>query len=356
MEALITGPAAAWLASRREDLNRRFLRASRRHPQLSADAVKAALESILPALAGDEPGADALCSAIFDLVLLHAGRGTLATQPGLELLLRETFPRLRPILLGRPSSLPGRLSNAVENLGTRGVEMARGLAEIGLRLPDPERLLDAGAVLAWRLGEARLRPAALAIAARLPPAAAAIALGLGDWPDAAVALALAALATDAYLAPGSRIGARTLAAIGKGQADLPALTQVLSAPRTSLPWRRVATAGDFAGLGGRFGRPPLLLEGGDRYCHQVRAGDACFAVFADAFGAVCRPIPDARLAVRKPAREPLQAIARKLDAAERDWLTSAGVTSMAVFADAVAVTHADSHRIRVYVPEAPVLP
>ena len=68
-----------------------------------------------------------------------------------------TFPRLRRLLLARPTDLPAALSNAVENLGGRGLELARGLADLADQVAGGDELLDAGAVFAWRLGEARLR-------------------------------------------------------------------------------------------------------------------------------------------------------------------------------------------------------
>ena len=129
---------------------------------------------LLPPLAGTgEAGSAELLGSVYELILLHAGRGTLATDggssPAIGELLRVTFPRLRRLLLIRPSDLPAALSNAVENLGDRGLEMARFLATLEDQVTSGDELLDAGAVMAWRLGEARLRTTALVKARQLAP-------------------------------------------------------------------------------------------------------------------------------------------------------------------------------------------
>jgi hypothetical protein len=357
---MIDGAAAGWLASRREELNRRFARACRRHPRLAPETVTGMLQATLPCLAGDEPGADALCLAVYDLVLLHAGRGGFALLPGIEVLLCEIFPRLRPHLLTRPTSLPAALSNAVENLGARGEEMAQGLGQLGPLLSNPDALLDAGAVLAWRLGETRLRTAALAAAAKVPARALAIALGISDWPDSAASLALAALQADAWQPPSARVSTPTLRAIAAGQADVAALLASLGDPSVPPPaqWKDVARLGDFAGFGGSFERPPLVLDGGDRHRFHVRAGPACFVLSADAFGCVCRPAPDPDLPARVPgARRAKDDRGPRLDPDGTLWLgiaraqlTGAGATSYLALPDALFVTFADSHRIHVFAP------
>lgn len=266
MGALVAGPAADWLASRREVLNERFERARRRSPALDPDDVSQWLTDVLPLVAGPEPGAARLCEAVFDLVLLHAGRGAFARCPGLGVLLTDTFPALRAALLAAPTSLPGALSNAVENLGPAGATFARRLPAVA-ELAGPD-LLDAGAVLAWRLGEARLRVRALELAARLPPAVVAVAL---DLPVEAVPTAVARLTRDAWSEP-----------VGEPAAG----------------WRRVGAFGDFSGFGGDFDAPPRVLDGGDTHLFHLSSAGRHFRVDADRYGAVVRPEPDPGLASR----------------------------------------------------------
>ena len=341
---MIEGAAARWLASRREELNRRFARARRRYPNLSFELMMSMLEATLPQLAGDETGADTLCESVYDLILFHVGRGSFALRPGLDVLLRESFPRLRPHLLKRSTSFPARLSNAVENLAERGVEMAWGLGALGELIENTDVLLDAGALLAWRLGEARLREAALAAADRIPAKALLFALGLGEWPEQAAPLALLALSSDAWHAPAERLSASTLRALANGASNVTSLGAALVAAPPKPPpaaWQRVARLGDFAGLGGAFEQPPLLLDGGDAHRFHVRSGDAFFLVHADVFGCVCRPTTDPGLGLGIPGK------CRRGPATR---LLGAGVTSFVEFASVLLVTYADSHRIHVFAP------
>ena len=97
---IITGSARDWLAAKRAELNGRFRLAQRRFSQLNAESVLALCRELLPPLAGiGENGSADLLAAVYDLILLHAGRGTLApgggSSPGIGELLRTTFPRLR---------------------------------------------------------------------------------------------------------------------------------------------------------------------------------------------------------------------------------------------------------------------
>src|SRR5262249_17326675 len=100
-----------------------------------------------------------------------------------------------------PRTLPGALSNAVENLGPRGEDFVVGLSDFAGRITTPDDLLGAGALLAWRLGDARLRAAALDTAARLPPGITLAALGLPNHPEAEAPALLARLAADVWNVP-----------------------------------------------------------------------------------------------------------------------------------------------------------
>src|SRR5262249_29505209 len=209
-------------------LNSRFRVARRRFPQLEAHAVLALGRELLPPL----PPEPELLSAVYDLLLLHAGRVTLTPDgsgsvPGLAVLLREAFPSLAPLLLDAPRSLPGALSNAVENLGRRGPDFARRLPAVAAGLTRAAQLLDAGVVLAWRLGDARCRAAALDAAGRLPPKSLLAALGLASWPEPAAPLAIAALAADGWRDPATLFGKKTLAAIAADPGRVPSLIEGL---------------------------------------------------------------------------------------------------------------------------------
>jgi hypothetical protein len=343
---VIAGPARDWLAAQRKELNGRFRLAQRRFPSLDADAVLALCRELLPPLAGpDAASAAELLSAVYDLILLHAGRSLLApgAQSGVAVLLRETFPALRPLLAARPRHLPGALSNAVENLGPRGVAFSRGLTTLAAHATRPEDLLDAGAVLAWRLGDARLRNAALGIAERLPSPATLAALGLSDWPAQAAPLIVAGLGANGWCRPEELLSQQTLAKLAKAPPDrLDRLRQDLAtAPdAAAAEWRLAGRLGNFSGFDGHFDQPPVLLgapaeTGGHRF--PVRCGPSAFRIDADAFGWVCQPAAAAdvpRAQAKPPPRVKLP---------DR-------TTSLVVRPGAVAYTTADSFRVRVLAP------
>jgi hypothetical protein len=338
-----------FLETRREDLNARFDRAQRRTPALDGTYVLLLLEEHLAPLAGDEPGADELLSSLYDLVLLHAGRDAFAARPALSRLFRVGIGAARRHCLERPRSLPAALSNAVENLETlgrgRGEAFVDGIAALAPLVPDAAALLDAGALLAWRLGEARLRSAALTVAARLPPAAVLTALRLADWPVAAAPLAIAALTDDAWHRPETRIAKETLANIAAASDPAPlvenARAALAAAPRG--PLVVVGEAGAWAGFGGPFVAPPTVLAGEERHVAHLRvpapaAEPTAMRVVADCYGAVFRPAltPAADVA---PPRVDLKA------------LLGARPASVATLGDGVlCAALADSHRLRFLAP------
>jgi hypothetical protein len=325
---VLTGPAAAWLASRRDELNQRFRRAARRSESLDADAVLGVLGDLLPAVAGPEPSAGDLCSGVYDLVLLHISRGTWG-KPGVRAMLETTVPALRSALLARPSILPA-LSNAVENLGEKGLEFAYALA--ALPVTDPGVLLDAGVVIAWRLGRAALRENALDLAGRLPPAIALSALGLSGDDAARRAAVVQGLRADAWSPPG------TVATAGL---------------------RVVGRIGDFVGFGGVFQRPPTVLEGGDRHVVYVKDGDRRWRLDADCFGCMATPDAGADRVVKtpltrglfgRPGGDGLHADGMVVWGRSNLTIPSlAGATSYSLADGRLAAAFADTHRVTIAV-------
>jgi hypothetical protein len=302
-----------WLAANREALNARFHRARRRFNRLDADTTLTLCRALLPRLAGTEAGASDLLMSVYDLILLHEGRGLLAESGALRLLLSDIFPLLRPVLLQRPRTLPGALSNAVENLGPRGDDFVLGLNELAGRITTPEELLGTGALLAWRLGDARLRLAALDAAPRLPAGLALAALGISEQPEADAPALFARLAADAWTVPGR------------------------SLPEAADGWRVAGQVGAFAGFGGHFEEPPVLVSAADTMRHRfwVCCGSEVFRLDADAFGWVCRPDP-AIEAVKNPLRKPVAGVPEN-------------GTSIFAGPDWLAYTRADSFRVTVLI-------
>jgi hypothetical protein len=349
VDTLIEGPAAWWLARHREALNTRFARAKRRFPGLDSEQVSDALRRALPPLAGPEPASDALLSSVFDLVLLHAGRGTLASKHGIATLLYEGFPVLRTLLLLRPEDLPAGLSNAVENLSSRGHALVARLSMLAASVNDVDELLSLGAVVAWRLGEARLREPALGAAERVSRRAVLAVLDLDDWAEEEAPRALDMLREHAWQHPRSR-----------GPAGMP-----IDSAAPLACWKTVARRGDFAGFGGDFPCPPLLLDAGDETTFFVRCGGQCFRLEADLFGWSCRIHADLDAPVHRVVAGAKSRGRRASDqgmVVRQGWLergseraaieSLARATSFVVRGAVVATTHADSHRIRITVPVA----
>jgi hypothetical protein len=364
----VEGHAAAWLAQDREGLNRRFEKARRHHPALDPATTLAWLARVLPPMAGPEPGAGPLCSSVVDLVLLHTGRDAFATHPGLVTLLTHTLPLLRPLLLRRPEELPAALSNAVENLGQAGEALARGLAALGPHVNEPSELLAAGALLAWRLGEARLRRNVLEAAGRLPPRAVLAALDLADWPEAGAQAALAALCANSWMHPRRAISRTTVAAL----ATNPGLARELVArlasppPGVSVPWSVVTRIGGFAGFEGQFEAPPVVLDLGDRHTFFAASGGRFFCLRADVFGWTSREVPTPVLRVKSAAQPRWRRLPPELEVTASDELSPDGVLragsekaavpgleralAFTVRDGVVAACFPDSYRIRIAVP------
>jgi hypothetical protein len=346
--ARLEGAAAEWLASRRDELNARFVAARRRSPNLDVETVGAWLRRLLPPLADGSPASGELLAAVYELVLLHVGRGRLGAADGapatpLAGLLVEAFPALGERLAVRPRALVGALSNAVENLGGRAWAFVRSLVEVVRDTGTPEELLDAAALLAWRAGEARLRVSVLARARGLPAMSVLRALGVGDYPAAAASILCASLEADAWIPPTEVFRETTLKALPELALD--ARERLLRRVRgrgeaVAKTWHVAASLGNFVGFGGEFDDPPICLVGGSgasRHRFHVLSTGGVFVLEADAFGGSCRA--DADGAVELKTAEPCS------------LPVAMNTTSALVLPDLVAYTTADSFRLRVAVPE-----
>jgi hypothetical protein len=379
--ARVTGVAADWLAGRRDELNLRFRQARKHFGRLEPEQVLALSGAILPPLAGSgEPGAERLLYAAFDLILLHAGRGLLAQsadssdaragQGWADVLLRETFVQLRPILLKEPRRLTGALSNAAENLGPQAPVFVREIVAVGGGLEEPQGLLDAGAVLAWRLGEARLREEALRRAAALPPRVSLNALGLNDWPAEAAPPVLAALETDAWRHPREVFRPETVARLAcMSPAEREALrARLVDSSVSSQDWKRAAAVENFSGFGGHFDAPPMLLDPGataSRHRFLLVVPNGTFRLDADVFGCASQPQPDTDRSVQTVATRGEQVLAFLKGQKDRPRLygdgrleggglaelvpAAAGAASYHLATGLIAITRADSFRVQVFV-------
>jgi len=382
MSAQVGGYTKDWLAAKREELNARFKLAARRFSGLDGNAALALLADLLPPLAGDGgPGANELLDALYDLVLLHAGRGLLGHESAQQgtfatMLFRETFPKARSFLLEQPSFLPAALSNAAESMGAQGPLYARAVAALCDAVSSADELKRAAAVAAWRLGEARLRETALEYLAALPPRAALTALRLKHWPDEAAPLASAALSGDAWHGPEAALSSQTLERLPKlAPPEREALRVRLAERKPSRgEWTLAGRLGDFTGFGGAFDEPPLLLDAGaraTRHCFWALSTEGIFRIDADAYGWRCRADRKADLPTQevkakpgklgallkgKPATPQLYADGTYSAAGQEEQIPqAAGATSFAAPDGALFYTRRDSFRVRVLVlPRASV--
>lgn len=353
MTALLANPPAPlreFLVERRDELNLRFFRMAQRYPKLHPDLALLQLAEILPLHAGDEPAAQRLLSAIYDLVLLHVARDAFSRQPALGTLLRATLVEssLRRLALEAPERLPAELSNAIENLGAKAIAFVAQLGALAARAPNVEAFSRAGAVLAWRLGESRLRKAAIAALPSIDPALWLAALG-EDRPASDAVTVAAVLRHEGWRTPSHPPG------------DVKDGYEI------------VARLGRFAGFGGVFEQPPELVvtdadDLADRHHFHVRVGETIFRVEADCYGASVRPAIPATLGTIRPALHPTktksksasftltQAGALQRDGSETLIPELAGATSFLGRDRLVVVTLKDSHVIRVLAPRASTKP
>jgi hypothetical protein len=361
--ALITGSAAQWLEQNREELNARFRVALRRFPQLKPAAFSVLLSELLPTFTGKEKSLHALYSSLYDLALLHVGRRTLFNGAGLSILLRESFPALGPLLLEQPRQLSEGLSNAVENLGKNGATFARQIIAVARHVTSAQQLLDAGAVLAWRLGEARLREQVLQLAPTLPTHAVLEALLLPSWPEEALPLVLLSLQANSWRSPASLFKDETLQ-------KLPTLTPAERATlrhqliQTSLAppsdWIKVASLGDFVGFGGAFTSVPILLQHPQESRHQffIESNRQTFRLFADIFGSLCRPEEitplNPRFALSRDKKITVPTLfndgSLQLRGSSLKLPSAQGASSFSFFDDLLVFSHKDSFRLMLLAP------
>ncbi len=259
---------SAALRARRERYNTLFAEARHYQPQLDGPAFGALLRStvgpLVEAAAAAAGNAEDVTDALYLLALDLYGHGMLGPErndPWVSEAWRALAGFGRP-LARAPRRFAGAVSNALRNLGqTPGAQPRAwldGLRACAVLTDDPETLLQAGQVLAWRCGMAHYRAGALAVIETLPAPLAARALGLAD--SAGIPAALARLKADPWHDPG----------------------QPAHSPRLA----RVARIGGFRGFGGAFLAPPVVtLIEGELHARDGNAEGGVWRVCADAFGA-----------------------------------------------------------------------
>ncbi len=357
-----------WLAARRDVLNGRLEGLRQRHPKAPATRILAGIGRHLPAhlrAASDDDDtkvADVLVEAVFDLVAMHAARDSLR-WPAVDLLFSDVLlrPSVRRLCLAAPTQLPAALSNALDRLSHDGVQWLKTLAGCAAGAQTSDELLKAGGVIAWRLGEPRLRQAALDVAGEMGDALFLSAMGLDDLPEVVAPILRAGLVADGWVKPRQLIYpalADALMAMSEQRrrdrvAKLVKEAGKIDASAPLQTWRQTHALGDFIGFGGRFKVPPKLDSFASRHELYVEAGEGVFRIDADVFG--CRTTPvslDAVPGIGEKAPAPAQP--SKALAANAEQLRKIGaikgVHSWLSGPEVVGWTLTDSYRVRLMIP------
>lgn len=282
--ALLSGPLADILERDRDTFNAMFVAARHRDGNLEGEAfghhVVEVLDPIVRAVAKDlAEMAQTVTKALYELSLQLFGSALLGAQakyPAIVDAWRRLLPRL-PRMLGRePIRLAGAITNAVYNLSqTPGVQPRRwidGMIELSGHCGSVASLLDAGKVLAWRVGMAQYRKSALALLGCMEPSLALRVLELPDSMDpATLKSTLERLALNRWVTPGDALAGR------------------VDPSRVRL----CCQSGAFRGFGGVFIRPPIVA------CQdgQLLVSDSQFTwlLLADVHGVVLHRLGESSL-------------------------------------------------------------
>ncbi|THB67837.1 MAG: hypothetical protein D6E12_07730 [Desulfovibrio sp.] len=322
------------LARVRDSVNQRVALARQQRRNFDSEQFGSHLAAnvvpVLEAGVGNDlshPEMDGLALALVEASLRLQEAGLLAGRADSDLLGRvwcQLLPAAAHLIAHEPEPAVPALLNAAMTLARQSRSIAEQWLEIMFPLcsqaENPDNLLDAGKVAAWRAGMACWRESALDTWAALPGPLRNAVLDLPpdtDVPDQAV---LAELKNDPWRAP--------------GQAQQKGL-------------HLVHTVGGFRGFGGQFITPPKITVLNETLF--AFDAEACFAIHADCFGAV----------LIRHGKEPPQGAKTKLgqfslDAEGKvgsngqiqDFPKLAGWTTAAASSHTLAVGHESSHKIR----------
>ncbi|CAK0776522.1 conserved hypothetical protein [uncultured Gammaproteobacteria bacterium] len=342
-EGMAAPPAfRALVAARRDDWNRRFVRARERWPRLTGEVVLAALGSVLAPVAEAlaETGlteAVAATDRLYDVMLEMAGRGLIgpgSRRVDLGGLWGRVLAGVPELTVRAPERVGGAVANALARLAgerdTRPELWVQRLCAAARYCPEVETLLACGTIAGWQAGLAQYRRTALATARTLPPSAVAAVLGLPLPCDSAgITAVLDRLNLDPWHNPGH------------------VLVQNRDPVQNRRSPRIVTRVGGFRGFGGPFLTPPrlTLAEGG----FVASDHEAAWDLFADAFGAtlVRRPSFVVAPVAETPGREAASLLARL----QRLIPELAGASVWAANRRTAAVVPACSHAVVVVMLE-----
>jgi hypothetical protein len=309
----------------RAEFNRRFALAQQRYPGLDAAAFSALLagpiNTIVERVGRVDSGAiPALVDTLYDTSLALLGQRWIGPGGRASALLSgwELLAEHAPALVAQqPQALIISIANALSHWSAHGGgdDWLLTLTELASRARNPDDLLRAGQIAAWRHGLAHYRSSALERARSLDRELLALALSVTpeDWDESM----LVRLNAERWYRP-----------------DQP---DAAAAPRV------VGQVGAFVGFGGRFEEPPLAGEIGGELL--LDSGSARFSLYADAYGANVQAHGDGQLlaAQRLPKGWRIDGGTLIGPDCSFGFEDRGAITSAAHSADTLVLTHAWSH-------------
>jgi hypothetical protein len=274
MEGVVSvAPAAALatvLRAGRSDFNQRFKLAQQQYRALTGEDWQHYLRHTLGPVAAkvrahDADRVAAVINVLYDQGMPMVAQNWLGAQarvPELAAAYCQLLTALTPALTRDPARVSGALLNALYQISQHDVQSikpwADRLAALAGALDDTDTVLCLGTVLAWRIGLAAYRAAALQAAAALPPPLVQAALALPQPPAAALWQALQRAPT---LRP-DEVGVEGLA---------------------KMNW--LGWCGGFRGLGGPFAQMPVIGIAGNKLA--ASDGEHTWWLAADGYGLQC---------------------------------------------------------------------
>ncbi|MFX0137279.1 MAG: hypothetical protein ACFFDN_26815 [Candidatus Hodarchaeota archaeon] len=167
------------LQKKRNEINNQVEKARQFFPAFDLDAVNHGIihviEPLIKAIKTIRPDkVEAVFNVIFELLLLAVGKNYYDlpekqfTSVRLELLFEELLPLFPEIIAEKPTNFIGKLVNAGENLREKSFEFFKILKDVSEYI-NGDNFTEIGQVVAWVVGETRLRESALKILEKAPP-------------------------------------------------------------------------------------------------------------------------------------------------------------------------------------------
>lgn len=169
------------LKKNREEINKQVDIARQKNPRIDYNAIKYGLKHVFEPLFSlfeidDMKKLEDIFEFVFDLFLYAVSKryyalpGKNITSIRMELLFEQLLPLIPEILAKSPTSSIGRLINAGENLRDKSEEFYRRLIKVAkVGCLNSDNLANVGIIIAWSVGETRLRQSALKILEKLNP-------------------------------------------------------------------------------------------------------------------------------------------------------------------------------------------